>query len=268
VSAEELTRIIAMSRWAADATATRVEPWRYGSAIFTDDFPGRYDSNFLRVEGPIGSATADELAADADAVQASLQHRELVFEDPADGARVAPGFRALGYLVDEAVLMIQRDGVEVTSDVGAREVDAETVRSVVIAARLENPATTLEEAEMVADFRVAAAERAGTRYFAAELDGVLVSYCELRLHDGVAQIEDVNTLAAWRNRGAGRAVVLAAAAAARAARADLVWLAADADDWPRRLYAKLGFEQVGGIWQCTRLAPDHPALRDAAASAP
>jgi ribosomal protein S18 acetylase RimI-like enzyme len=267
VSAEELARIIAMSRWAGEATATRVEPWRYGSAIFTDDFPGRYDSNFLRVEHPIGSATADELAAEAETVQGSLRHRELVFEDPADGARVAPGFRALGYLVDEAVLMVQHV-VEVGSDVGASEVDAETVRSVVIAARLENPATTREEAEMVADFRVVAAERAGTPYFAAELDGVLASYCELRLHDGVAQIEDVNTLEAWRNRGAGRAVVLAAAAAARAARADLVWLAADADDWPKQLYAMLGFEPVGGMWQCTRLAPDHPALRDAAASAP
>jgi hypothetical protein len=62
--------------------------------------------------------------------------------------------------------------------------------------------------------------------------------------------------------------VLAAAAAARAARADLVWLAADADDWPQQLYAKLGFRPVGRTWQCTRLAPDHPALRDAAGSAP
>ena len=27
----------------------------FGSAVFTDDFPGRYDSNFLRVEQPVGS---------------------------------------------------------------------------------------------------------------------------------------------------------------------------------------------------------------------
>jgi ribosomal protein S18 acetylase RimI-like enzyme len=268
VSADELARIVAMSRWAAAATATRVEPWRFGSAIFTDDFPRRYDSNFLRVDVPIGDATAADLATEADAVQSSLLHRELVFEDAEDGARVAPGFRELGYLVDEAVVMVQREDVAADGDVVAFEVDADRLRPIVVATRLENAATTVQDAEMLADFRVVAAERAGTRYFAAELDGVLASYCELRAHDGLAQIEDVNTLAAWRNRGAGRAVVLAAAAAARAARADLVWLAADADDWPQQLYAKLGFLPVGRTWQCTRLAPDHPALRDAAGSAP
>jgi predicted GNAT family acetyltransferase len=269
VSADEASRIIAMSRWAADATATRVEPWRFGSAIFTDDFPGRYDSNFLRVERAIGVATAGDLAAQADAMQASLLHRQLVFEHAADGARVAPGFRELGYLADEAVLMVQRRPVDVPPDAPvAVEVDAATLRPLVVATRLAYAGAAQAEAEMLADFREAAAGRAGTRYFAVELDGVLVSSCELWTHNGVAQIEDVNTLEAWRNRGAGRAVVLAAAAAARAARADLVWLAADADDWPRRLYEKLGFRPIGGMWQCTRLAPDHPALRDAAGSAP
>ena len=88
------------------------------------------------------------------------------------------------------------------------------------------------DATMLADFRAVAATRAGTRFFAVELDGVIAAYCELYLHAGAAQVEDVNTLEPWRNRGAGRAVVLGAAAAARAAGADLVWLVADADDWP------------------------------------
>ena len=44
-------------RWVEDATATRVEPWRFGSAVLTDDFPRRYDSNFLRVEKPVGTTT-------------------------------------------------------------------------------------------------------------------------------------------------------------------------------------------------------------------
>ena len=112
------------------------------------------------------------------------------------------------------------------------------------------------------------AARAGARYFAVELDGELASYCELYLHEGVAQVEDVNTLEAFRNRGAGRAVVLGAIAEARAAGADLIWLLADADDWPRHLYAKLGFVQVGGAWQFTKMAPQHREMQGAAASAP
>ena len=111
---------------------------------------------------------------------------------------------------------------------------------------------------MLADFRTVAAARAGTRFFAVELDGVIAAYCELYLHAGAAQVEDVNTLEAWRNRGAGRAVVLAAVAAARAAGADLVWLVADADDWPKGLYEKLGFEPLATSWQFTKVLEPPP----------
>jgi predicted N-acetyltransferase YhbS len=62
----------------------------------------------------------------------------------------------------------------------------------------------------------------------------------------------VNTLEEHRGRGVGRAVVLAAAAAARASGADLVFLDADADDWPRLLYGRLGFDPVGEAWEFIR----------------
>jgi GNAT superfamily N-acetyltransferase len=55
----------------------------------------------------------------------------------------------------------------------------------------------------------------------------------------------VVTTDAYRNRGLARAVVLSAAAAARDAGADLVFLRADAADWPRRLYERLGFAVAG-----------------------
>jgi predicted GNAT family acetyltransferase len=61
----------------------------------------------------------------------------------------------------------------------------------------------------------------------------------------VAQIEDVATLPAFRNRGLARAVVLEAAALARASGAELVFLVADENDWPKDLYGRLGFDQIG-----------------------
>lgn len=33
-----------------------------------------------------------------------------------------------------------------------------------------------------------------------------------------------------------------------AAGADLIWLATDEDDWPKELYAKLGFRPIGRIF--------------------
>jgi ribosomal protein S18 acetylase RimI-like enzyme len=268
VTAAELARIVTMQRWVEEATATRVEPWRFGSAVFTDDFPARYDSNFLRVEKPVGTATPGELAAEADRLQAHLSHREVIVEDVDAGARLAAGFRELGYLVERLAYMALRTEPSDAPALPVREVSPQLLRPTLLAVNLAMDGMAPADAEMLADFRPVSAERAGARYFAVELDGVLASYCELYLHEGAAQVEDVNTLEAFRNRGAGRAVVLAAIAEAHAAGADLVWLLADADDWPQHLYAKLGFERVGGAWQFTKMAPQHQRMQGAAASAP
>jgi ribosomal protein S18 acetylase RimI-like enzyme len=270
VTGAELARIVAMQRWVEEATATRVEPWRFGVAVFTDDFPRRYDSNFLRVEKPVGTTTPGELAAEADRLQAHLSHRELIVEDVDAGARLAAGFRELGYVIERLAYMALRTEPSdaPTPALPVREVTPQMLRPTLVAINLAMDGMAPADAEMLADFRPVSAERAGARYFAVELDGVLASYCELYLHEGVAQVEDVNTLERFRNRGAARAVVLAAIAAGRAAGADLVWLLADADDWPQHLYAKLGFEPVGGAWQFTTMAPQHQRMQGATASAP
>jgi hypothetical protein len=46
--------------------------------------------------------------------------------------------------------------------------------------------------------------------------------------------------------------VLAAADAARAEGADLVFLVADDEDWPKTLYARLGFDAAGPAWEFVR----------------
>jgi hypothetical protein len=48
---DDLERITAFRRWTEDVTSTRIEPWRFGTALYRDDYPDRWDSNFLRVEG-------------------------------------------------------------------------------------------------------------------------------------------------------------------------------------------------------------------------
>jgi RimJ/RimL family protein N-acetyltransferase/N-acetylglutamate synthase-like GNAT family acetyltransferase len=83
-----------------------------------------------------------------------------------------------------------------------------------------------------------------TRFFAALADAEIAAYCEVRSDGTVAQIEDVNTIPRFRRRGLGRAVVQHAVEKARAT-TDIVYLEALAEDWPRQLYAKLGFDVVG-----------------------
>jgi len=86
----------------------------------------------------------------------------------------------------------------------------------------------------------------------------VASYCEVRSADGVAQIEDVETAHGYRGRGLGRAIVQHALLEAKQAH-DVVYLEALADDWPRLLYGKLGFDVVDQRDFLTRLP--HPLTR-------
>jgi ribosomal protein S18 acetylase RimI-like enzyme len=87
--------------------------------------------------------------------------------------------------------------------------------------------------------------RVRVRFFAVKVEGEVVSYSDLYQTRADAQVEDVGTLPEHRGRGYATAVVLAAIAAARADGAEFVFLVADLDDWPKELYRKLGFDELG-----------------------
>ncbi|HYT27333.1 MAG TPA: GNAT family N-acetyltransferase, partial [Actinomycetota bacterium] len=93
--------------------------------------------------------------------------------------------------------------------------------------------------------KLAIARAVEARFFAVLADGRVVSYADLYRDGRTAQVEDVATLEAHRGRGYASAVVLRAVEAARHAGCDLVFLVADADDWPKELYRRLGFDDLG-----------------------
>jgi ribosomal protein S18 acetylase RimI-like enzyme len=239
----------------ADKTGTRTEPFAYGTASFDERIPLRWDSNYMLVERLPDTVGADELAAEADRVQggAGLRHRRIEVRDEAVGARVEPGFRRLGWTVHRTLVMAlhrrpDREG-EVTL---AREVEAEVLR--------EPRAEQMRTYEWGADPAVAeqlhrakliAAEAITVRFFAVLVDSKAVSWADLYVDGKTAQIEDVATLEPYRGRGYARAVVLRAAAEARAAGAELVFLLADDEDWPKELYRKLGFDELGRTYEFT-----------------
>ena len=87
--------------------------------------------------------------------------------------------------------------------------------------------------------------RVRARYFAVLLGGEVVSYTDLYQDGPDAQIEDVGTLQEHREHGYASAVVLAAIAEAREDGAEFVFLVADLEDWPKELYRRLGFDELG-----------------------
>jgi len=251
---DDLTRIRAFTRWLEDTASTRVEPWRFGTALFHDGFPNRWDSNFLRVDRSVGATTAVELAAEADRFLAGLRHRELIFQSDPEGARLAAGFVDLGYASDRLVYQVlRREPDREPPPLEAREVSLNVVRPLHVETNLvSHGGMTRESAEMLADFAMVLVERIGARSFAAWVDGEPAGCCELYLHDGIAQIENVDTLERFRNRGVARAFLATAIDAAREGGAEVIFLMADDADWPKRLYAKLGFDPIGYFRQFTK----------------
>jgi GNAT superfamily N-acetyltransferase len=62
---------------------------------------------------------------------------------------------------------------------------------------------------------------------------------------GVGMIEDLFTLPVARGRGVARGIIAALVDRLRRAGCHMVFLGAVAEDWPKRLYSRLGFRPVG-----------------------
>jgi len=238
-----------------EATSTRVETSEHGTAFYNDDFPARWDGNFLRAERSL-DATAEQLIAETDRLFDGFAHREIVIPNDEAGSRLAATLGRDGWEVDRLVFMVRRREADLAPIAAVEECTFEEIRPLLVEADLHSHGTTtLATAEMLADFRGTLVDAIGARFFAARVDGELAASCDLYVHGGVAEIEDVHTLEPFRGRGLARALVGRAVVEAGATGADLVFLFADDADWPKELYAKLGFDPVDRFWQFTKPPP-------------
>ena len=257
----ELERIRAFERDLQRRSTPRTEAFAWGTAYLDERFPLRWDSNVLWVEGSPGDASADAIADDADRILggAGIDHRTVIVEDDAVADRLAPGLADRGFVRERIVTMVGRREPDRWSTELVEELDAEAFIPVVEEANRQEPDVTSEEVvRQLAAHRRVIAEAFGARFFVARADGRPASWSELYVADGVAQIESVGTLEAFRGRGLARAVVLRALAEARSAGCELVFLEADDTDWPKELYAKLGFEALARWSQFDRAMPLRP----------
>jgi GNAT superfamily N-acetyltransferase len=254
-------RVFEFVRSLEERLATRVEPFEWGKAYLDARYPLRWDSNFLWATRTLDGVAAEALAAEADRILggAGLAHREIIVERAADGERLATAFAALGFECEDVAVMALRREPDRPRDLAlVEEVDVDTFIPAVTNVYRQMPLSGSEEvARSLADYRrVLAAD--GARFFAARVDGQIASMCELYQGRGVAQVEDVFTLEEHRGRGLAGAVVLRAAHEARQGGCDLVFLFADRSDWPKDLYARLGFDPVDRFFSFV-LRPPVPA---------
>jgi ribosomal protein S18 acetylase RimI-like enzyme len=229
-----------------DMGGTRTEPSRFGTAVYDDRVAQRYDSNYLLVERLPDDATAEDLAAEAQ----RHGRRMIFFGVGVTGKPLVAGFQGLGWRIDRHVFMAQRGPVTRDARVDrVEELDLDALRPARRRLMAGYPWSTPELMGELHEAKRLIGVRVETHFFGVVSNGEVVSYADLYLDPPTAQIEDVGTLEEHRGKGYASAVVLRAADEAKRRGADLVFLVADAEDWPQQLYRRLGFEPIGHYWK-------------------
>ncbi len=229
------------SRSLQRASAERVVPTAHGVGLFADSTPSVYDANYLSIED--SAATGAELAAETDAVMESFHHRRVILE-PGDD-RAAAALVEHGYLLSSHLVLVHAREPDKRVDTSMiRKVAFEQIVAARTAAIEAEPWGDAEIARQLNDAKRLVMRARPTQFFTAIADGEIAAYCEVRSDGRIAQIEDVEVLSSYRGRGLGRAIVQHALDSARAGH-EIVFLEALADDWPRYLYSRLGFDVAG-----------------------
>jgi GNAT superfamily N-acetyltransferase len=247
-----LERIKRFLRETDEKICDELRPTRHGLAMITPSLPLVWQLNAIRVDDPDAHPAA--LVDEADALFGELSHRKLVSQDDALGARIAPALAAMGWNPVKLLVMVWRHPPDRPAEPGlGGEVSRELGAAMLAAFRREQPFGWQAEAiRQLAAMDDRYGRALAARDFAAPADDPGCS-CRLYSDGSLAQVDEVGTLEALRGRGYARAAVLAAVDAALAEGCDPIFLLTDASDWPQELYRRLGFDEVGAVYEFMKL---------------
>jgi GNAT superfamily N-acetyltransferase len=248
-----LPRALEFQRATLSLMAERVEPIDQGWLVRDSSLPLVWDANHVRITRPVTFAEALELAQ---AHLGDLPRRQLVIEDESTGWTLERRFAEDGWKVERQVVMqllgrLDREaGDGVVIEPGEEPVLGLTRRWI---GEGDNNEATPAGIDQVVEFarRVARARDARLLGVAGESGG-LAAITTLCSDGAVAQLDAVYTVPEERNRGHARALVTRAAYIGRKGGHDPVFIVADDNDWPKQLYARIGFISIGWTWTIHR----------------
>jgi ribosomal protein S18 acetylase RimI-like enzyme len=244
-----VNRVVAFSRRFDEGLVEEIVPAPHGRVLLTPSLSRVFYLNHFSVD--LGAdVSAEQIVEELEPIFASrgLLHRKVTVDDEL-GAKLAPDFRRLGWRIEELLVMPHATSVPDLDTSLVEEVSPEEMEPIWEAGIRSDPEITDdEEVRQLVAGQHRRREAIDVRYFAARAEGDLVSYCELFTAEGTGQIESVMTREPFRGRGYAKAVVTRALAESHAAGNDFTFLVATADDWPKELYRKLGFEEAGRLW--------------------
>jgi GNAT superfamily N-acetyltransferase len=195
------------------------------------------------VEDAAEGLDAAGLIAAADRLQAGLSHRAVEVEDAAAGARLRPGFDALGWNTERLVWMrLDGPAQAVAPPVEISEVAFPRTRPLRAAWFGEEPGAPGDGSDAFFDEVDEVAAVRGTRAMVAWGGaGEPIGFATVTVVGDAAIVDEAWVRPDARGGGIGGALVAAAAAGAGTAR---TWIVADDEAAAKRLYARLGFRPM------------------------
>ena len=245
-ASDALQTALAFLRRTAELAGDDTRAFDAGCVVRTPSLPQVWVLNHLRLSGSTAYAQAVELAEEH---LGGLPYRQLVVEHDDNARRLQQPLRADGWTYDRDVLMVLAMPADREADTdGVVEVDGVAASELMRQWVSDDPKMTAAALDQVIDATAREARaRAATNLGIRDEAGELVAMTKLYSDGVTAQVEDVYTVPAWRNRGCARRLITRAIALAREAGHELVFIEADDTGWPKQLYARLGFDPAGRI---------------------
>ena len=229
----------------SEACADEREELAFGFVVRSPSLPAARALNMVVVSGPQPTLDAERLRAITEETLRDVPEPQVVVEDDETAARIEPGMVEAGWKHERDVIMTlgASRAADDADTSGVREAsDAEILELMEHWFREEEGEQGDAVVRQLVEYAGREMRAFPERRFVLERGGRALGMSALRTLDGVAQVEDVFVLPGTRGGGVGTALVAHAIREARAADPEMTFIVADADDRPRELYARLGFE--------------------------
>jgi GNAT superfamily N-acetyltransferase len=237
----EVTAEARFRRWHLpwkERVCEEARPFSHGVVFRSPRHPDFWEYNCIRLHRPM--ATGEMIAA-ADRELTGCAHRFVEWTIPMPDSVVGE-LRELGWMANPLVVLLH-DGRPLThARAELVEVDYDAVRELRDLWHREDFGEHTEAETFHAQAREVA-ELAEVRVLAAIEQGRPIGFAQVETHDGGSEVSQVFVHPARRGAGLGGALTARAVGLSADAAPD-VWICAERDDRPRRLYERLGFRMV------------------------
>jgi GNAT superfamily N-acetyltransferase len=215
-----------------------VRSFSHGTVFRSARHPDYWEYNCIRLDRPM---TAGEMIAAADRELVGCAHRLVEWMTPMpDG--VAGELREQGWVANPLIFLLH-DGRTLPEARGELvDVDYDVVRDLRDIWHREDFGEH-EETEAFHEQAREVAELADVRVVAAVNENRPIGFAQVETHDGGSEVTQVFVRPELRGAGLGGALTARAIRVGADAARD-VWICAERDDRPRRLYEALGFRVV------------------------